>query len=70
MPTKKQKLIKPKYILVIKINVGNLKPKDVDEYMSKTMNKLKKDEKFDTSEIMIYYIPTRHHETGVEVHKL
>ena len=45
MKQKQQKQIKPKSVIVVKINVGNIPPGEVDNYMTKTISKLQEKDK-------------------------
>lgn len=65
---KQQKLIKPRAIIVIKINICNIVPKEVDVFMTKTIAKLQENCKCDTSDIMMFYIPVTNQETDISVH--
>lgn len=70
MITKQKKLIKPKTIVVIKIDVSSIAPASVDEYMDKTISKLQIKDKFDTSDILTFYIPVRKQETDIAVYSI
>ena len=70
MKQKQQKQIKPKSVIVVKINVGNIPPGEVDNYMTKTISKLQEKDKFDTSDIMMFYIPVKNQETDIAVYSI
>ena len=52
-----------KTILVVYINVGDLKTHDLEEYMESLRNEFLRD---DPSEILHYFIPTREGETRID----
>lgn len=63
---------KKKWMIVIKVNVGQTSPEEVDSYMEQTKNSLSQ-QKFDSffeTETFCLYVPVRKAETTIEFHEI